>query len=146
MRKLRRFLALTPLERRLLLAAFVLLPLVALALRIAGLRVLQGTLKRTRSTSKPRAEASRVAYLVDAAANQFPWPPTCLTRSLVLDTLLRGLGIESEVRIGVRLSAGSLEAHAWVQCEGRPLNDSEDIARRFEPFDGAISARSFSNP
>ena len=60
------------------------------------------------------------------------WPFSdgpCLRRSLVAAHLLRGEG--AAVRLGVPRLPGALIAHAWVEIDGRPL---EDVSRyqRFE--------------
>jgi hypothetical protein len=40
----------------------------------------------------------------------------------------------TELRIGVRKSAGALEAHAWVEYQGLVLNDRDDVCQRFAAF------------
>ena len=82
--------------------------------------------------------------MVNIAGRYAPGPATCLTRSLFLSWLLRGWGVSCELRIGVRLNDGALEAHAWVEHLGMPINDADDIALRFAPFDGLIPFSSFS--
>src|SRR5688500_12244795 len=64
--------------------------------------------------------ADRLATLVTAAARHHLRPMTCLPRALALHTLLRRNGIQTDLRIGVRREAGSLQAHAWVEHAGAP--------------------------
>ena len=85
-----------------------------------------------RRTDLDRARAT--ARLVQAAARYGLFRPTCLPQSLVLCWLLRRQGLAGELRIGVRPEPSRLEAHAWVEFQGRPLNDGADVARRFAPF------------
>ena len=75
-----------------------------------------------------------LAEAVNIAARHTPFHATCLTRSLLLCWLLRRHGVASELRIGVNLSSGTLQAHAWVECAGRPVNDRGDITDMFKPF------------
>lgn len=140
--------ALTWPERRLLLTAILLLPSFALALRFLGLMRFRAWLDlRPGAVLAPRREPiASVATLVGAAANHGPFPSTCLTRSLLLDWLLRRRGVKSEMRIGVRVAKGTLEAHAWVEVDGRPVNDAPDIAQRYAPISGALPAQTLSSP
>ena len=71
-------------------------------------------------------------------------PSNCLTRSLLLVWLLRRRGVSTDLRIGVRLSQGNLEAHAWVEHEGSAINEASDIGARFAAFDAPLSYQLFS--
>ncbi len=75
---------------------------------------------------------------MDAAARLLaPWA-SCLPRSVTLQWLLRRRRMEADLRIGVRKVESGIEAHAWVEHRGRPLNDTSDVHRRYAAFDGAI--------
>ena len=148
-RKLSQFRALPPAERRIVIAAMLRLPLFWIGLRLLGLQRLQARLQRSplgpASTASP-AELQRTGYLVNAAANQALGPANCLTRSLYLWWLLRRRGVESELRIGVRLADGALEAHAWVEHAGVPINDRPDVSADFPPFAEPVSPSRFTAP
>ena len=45
----------------------------------------------------------------------------------------------SELRIGVQCQGEKFQAHAWVEYEGYPLNDSADVRKRFATFESAIN-------
>jgi hypothetical protein len=45
--------------------------------------------------------------------------------------LLRRRRIGSELRIGVRRQGTSIRAHAWVEVDGTPANDSADHVALF---------------
>lgn len=61
--------------------------------------------------------------------------PLCLARSLALVDLLRRHGIaDAVVRVGVRMSDGTLFAHAWVEWRGIVLGDTADGVRIFTPI------------
>jgi hypothetical protein len=59
---------------------------------------------------------------------------------LVLSALLEHQGIGAEVRIGVRMEPLGLAAHAWVEVDGRPVNDAPGIADVFQPLQSPASA------
>lgn len=109
-----------------------------------GLARLQAFLAQRKARGAPILDARRIVYCVDAAARYSPVIPTCLVRSLVLQALLRRGGIASDLRIGVRLDEGRLDAHAWIEAGGVPLNDAPDVAERYGPFAGGLAARSFA--
>ena len=138
--KLRRF---SGAERRLLLVSAILLPLLAAALRVIGFaRVRRWLLHSTvRRSARPEVEPEKLAVLVNAASNRLPIAGSCLTRSLLLDWMLRRRGVDSALRLGVRLDKGRLQAHAWVEIGGRPVNDAPGVAGQFAPFEGRRSAR-----
>lgn len=79
--------------------------------------------------------------LVNRVAHHVLPPDNCLTRSLCLQWLLRRHGIDTELRLGVKLDEGQLHAHAWVEMGGHPVNDREDVAERFLPFEKPLSAQ-----
>ena len=83
-------------------------------------------------------DARSTPALVRAAARHCPYYTTCLPQSLTLWWLLRRQGIESDLRFGARKEAGQMEAHAWVELGGIPLNDTLDVDQRFKPFERAV--------
>jgi len=133
-------------EWRVLAEAALLIPVVRMRLRIFGLARL---LAARQSPSRSARESSdlpprRVAALVVAASNRFPLHASCLARSLVLDRLLRARGFAPELRIGVRVERGGLDAHAWIECDGQPLDDAPDVASRYATFDGPVPLEAFA--
>jgi hypothetical protein len=124
------------------MASLCWLPIISLALRVLGFKRTQAFLLRSRKSPTRHQEddpgaaayACLAAQMVGAAAWRGPYHATCLERSLLLWWLLRRAGIPTDLRIGVRLDAGRLAAHAWVERDGRPLNDSADVGRRFAAF------------
>jgi hypothetical protein len=128
-------------DRHLALALLALLPSVAAAIRIFGLRRVCRFLSRhpfigDGAGASDMLSACEVGRLVNAAAFRIPGRPNCLTRSVTLWWILRRRAIDSALRIGVRTAAGHFEAHAWVELAGLVLNDAADIAQRFAPFEG----------
>ncbi|MBE0614411.1 MAG: lasso peptide biosynthesis B2 protein [Burkholderiales bacterium] len=133
MRQLRKFFALNPAGRTIVLHSFLLLPMVALSLRAFGMARTRAMLGRL----GPRADGAatalaplELARLVDAVAALLR--VRCLARSLALWQLLRNRGTSTEVRLGVsKLADGGLTAHAWIEYEGLPLNDHTDVLERY---------------
>ena len=143
--------ALTSAQRRTLLQAWWLLPVFWLGLRTLGLPRLQARLaaKPLPITAPgqpplPLAEVQALGKAVNIAARHTPFHATCLSRSLVLGWLLRRQGVASDLRIGVRLVGGALDAHAWVELEGVPVNDSADIAQTFAAFGDIVPLAAFN--
>jgi hypothetical protein len=145
--KFARLRALSWAEQRVLVEAMLLLPLFWIGLRVLGLSRFLAWLTRSPivvRASRSGEDLAALGALVNIAGNHVPFPSTCLTRSLLLNWLLRCRGVESELRIGVRLNDGKFDAHAWVEHEGKPLNDAKDIAARFAAFKEPLSDRLFS--
>ena len=70
---------------------------------------------------------------VDAAAGLYVKRAWCLQRSAACVCLLRSQGLPAELVLGVRTFP--FEAHAWVELEGRILNDKLDYVGRFLVLD-----------
>ena len=139
-RKYRTLSGLSAAERSLLICAVWLLPLVAIALQVKGLRFTQDLLllafRSRRSNSEPNSEQiwTTVRMVKTAAKYYQPWA-NCLKKSLVLWILLRDRGIISEIRIGVQRESTTFAAHAWVEYQGIVLNDGDDVHQRFQAFE-----------
>jgi hypothetical protein len=144
MRRLRRFMALSPTQRRLFLRAWLALPVIDLMLRLLGLqrteRILGGSgaptsMPRT-STPSPAdiAAAEADAVLIAIAGRYAIGNGSCLRQALLLWWLLRRRGCRPEIRIGVTVRDG-FAAHAWVELDGRPLAQLPDQQGRFVPME-----------
>lgn len=133
MRRLGKYLALTPAGRAIVRHSLLLLPAVALSLRARGMARTSAALARLEWLSGDAAGAlapAEVARLVDGVAALLR--TSCLPRSLVLWRFLRRRGASAGVRLGVsRQADGSLRAHAWLEFEGAPLNDYADVLERY---------------
>ena len=149
--RLARFNGLSPAQQRMLLAAWLWLPFFWLGLRVLGLPRLQSFLQCRPLAAEPASvptlpEIQGFGDAVNIAARYSPLRTTCLTRSLLLGWLLRRRGVTSELRIGVRLTQGMLDAHAWVECEGVPVNDRPDVKAQFAAFGDLIPLKAFQLP
>lgn len=85
-------------------------------------------------------EIRRWTRLVDAASRHV-MPASCLTRSIALSRVLRRRGTDAAVRIGVRTADNRVEAHAWVEIDGRPVNDEVAVTRAYAPFPQTVADR-----
>lgn len=141
-------------DRALVIRAMFLLPIVATSLKTVGLRRTQSWLTRNSlrpmvppSTEQTRTNVRRAAQMVAAACRRSPLRSGCLPRTIVLWSLLRRQGIDSDVRIGVRRDTqGEFQAHAWLEWNGEVTNDGRDVAREYLPLTALDSVESNCNP
>lgn len=128
-----KFRLLTPAARRVVLHSLILLPIVALGLRLQGTKRTASALRRASgkvARKKILLSPVETARLV-ASASSF-LRTTCLPRSMVLCHLLRRDGIPAEMRLGVSKSeGGAFSAHAWVELDGLPLAESTKVRERY---------------
>lgn len=74
------------------------------------------------------------------AARAHPLKVECLPKSIVLVTMLKNMGIESKLCLGIAKqdSASSADlrlgfsSHAWVELADGPIGESDSLARDFE--------------
>jgi len=131
MRRLRKFLALSPADQALILRCLGLLAVVRLGLNT--LRV-ERVIEELNRWIKPRAGASleehelgRIAWAVKAASACVPGA-TCLTQALTLQSILRSHGCLTELKFGVRRKPdGQFHAHAWVVFRGRVVIGDDSL-------------------
>jgi len=142
-KRFKKFFALSVGERRTLLHALVAIPSVAVAMKVWGLDRVQWFLERRAERARRRhpaevadmvQQARAAAGLVEAAGRGGVWRPDCLERSVVLSYLLQRKGIDTEMRFGCRREEGNLSFHAWLERDGRVINDSDDVADLYTPF------------
>lgn len=141
-RRWRGFIALEPADRILFLKLWGQLAIVSVLLRLLVLRHVRRLLTRL-IPKKPNdaigpdqtmSYAQRVGYLTRKASRHLPIEASCLRQSLLVWWFLRRRGLGVELRIGVDNREEFL-AHAWVELDGRPVNDSPGVTEGFHPFD-----------
>lgn len=59
------------------------------------------------------------------------WRGTCLYRSAAEVLLRREAGQPARLRIGAQRAGEEIGAHAWVECDGRPVGLDAGEAERF---------------
>ena len=112
------------------------LRLIQASLRLRGfqptMRSLQWLIERAKGdvfdgTTRWVAEINHVATPIR--------PASCLDKSVFLWFLMRQRGLDGRIRIGVAFDPERrLDGHAWVEFEGRVVNDAPDFAQRFAVF------------
>ena len=82
--------------------------------------------------SAPRVDVERLTKIFRVGEGLYPArnaPLDCLPRSLAFTRFLRRAGWQAQHVIGVALYP--FEAHAWVEMDGVPLDESATYLRRF---------------
>jgi hypothetical protein len=125
-------------DRRLVLEAAIVLAVVWVGLWVLSFARVRGLIDRYAhqprvSLDQARPAVGRIGWAVSAVAHRSPVPMTCLRQALAADAILRRRGFVSQLRFGVQLhrnnSFRSLEAHAWVECEGAiVVGDIKELA------------------
>lgn len=130
-------------ERREFVAFAAIIPIITLALHTIGFRRTQAALAASiRRRPAGRTDARDVAVRgLQRARRYAPYRGNCLPQSLALWWRLRRQGLQAEFCLGARLDAGELAAHAWVEADGRALNDSPTVRDRFAAFESLGSSR-----
>ncbi|MDH3254415.1 MAG: lasso peptide biosynthesis B2 protein [Acidobacteriota bacterium] len=125
-------------EKKTLVQAWCLLPLVDVCLRAASFesakKALGVVVGKEPSVPDLDVEPERLSRLVEIASRQHLWPIRCLPRAMVLEGLLRRSGVDCALQIGARREARGVAAHAWVEIEGRPIGEAENVDERFPPL------------
>jgi hypothetical protein len=47
--------------------------------------------------------------------------------------------VETDLRVGIRKTAGKFEAHAWMELDGEPVNESIEVVRTYDAYPKAVS-------
>jgi len=87
-----------------------------------------------RRASPSRPSVDEIVWAVRVGSRYVP-AATCLTQALAARVMLGREGYDSTLRIGVaRAERGALQAHAWVECDGRVVIGQTDTPTRFTPL------------
>ena len=139
MRRVHKLVRLSPADRRLLIRAAWLLGMVRLGLWLLPFARLRRLLAKARRATCS-VPMDKVTWAVSVMGRYIP-VATCLAQALATQALLVRCGHPASLRIGVARSKGrQLQAHAWVESEGRiVLGDLEDLAHYtpLPPLEGA---------
>lgn len=116
----------TPAERRLLAHAMLLHAAVATGVFILSIRSLMALLDRLyalddRRAGPPTDTIDIVLWAAATAAHRWPREGTCLSHAIVARSLLRRIGVDTTLRIGVHRSRGRFAAHAWLERAGEVI-------------------------
>ncbi|MBW4516109.1 MAG: lasso peptide biosynthesis B2 protein [Timaviella obliquedivisa GSE-PSE-MK23-08B] len=128
-------------DRLHLLNAFLLLSLIRLSLWLLPFRLVLKLVQRLSnplqisqkggSPVSPDYPISHIVWRVNVSSQYMPGGAKCLARALTTQVLLHRQGYLPDLRIGVaKAAAGQLEAHAWVEYQGRVvIGQLKDLAR-----------------
>jgi hypothetical protein len=114
---------------------FVTLLATRLALKTLGFRrtVRLARWRGRRLGPRPaRGSAEAAARAVAIAGAFFPGRAVCLEQSIALFIVLKKLGQDATLRIGVQ--PYPFLAHAWVEHRGQPVLEDDEALRRFTAF------------
>jgi len=75
----------------------------------------------------------RVCTAVNHACAWYPKQALCLQRSFITTFLLRKRGIPAQMVLGAQKLP--FKAHAWVEVEGRPINERSSVQTTFAVWD-----------
>lgn len=121
---------LTRKQRKLLARAFLRLGWTVLNLRLRPVSYLRRRLQAApfASPAVPHVQPEDAAWAVALAARFVPGGDNCLAQALAGAALLRQLGLQAEIRLGVDNQAG-FAAHAWLECDGRIILGAREAER-----------------
>jgi len=104
--------------------------------RLAGFARVHGWLRRRHSRTRGRpswATADDIVWAVDEACVWYVKRAACLQRSVIATWLLRRHGLQAQLVIGCRPLP--FESHAWVEVDGRIVNDRPQYQKVFTVVD-----------
>jgi hypothetical protein len=145
MRKLRLFLLLAPVERRLAMEALLLPIAISTGFTLFGVSRTQAWARRWALIGKRRSAPGDPAIEVEMAcrAQRRVMRATgvrgpCLVRSLTLWAMLQRGGIEANLRVGFRKRSGKWEGHAWLEHNESPINEVGSETRTFTVYEEPV--------
>ncbi|KAB8330904.1 lasso peptide biosynthesis B2 protein [Scytonema tolypothrichoides VB-61278] len=139
MKQLRNFLKLSGSDRYLLAITFILLGAIRLGLFFLAFRNLLKLLQKINKPNirfpfeiqKSQISVGKIVWAVNVATRYMPGGAKCLARALTTHFFMNRYHYSSELRIGVaKEQGGQLEAHAWIEYEGRvAIGNLPDLSR-----------------
>lgn len=109
-------------------------------LRVLPFRVIMRLAGGVRADQTPAAAhystrnaiAAGVGRALRRAESRLPWKSTCLVQALAGRFMLMRRGVASTLVLGVARQNGSIQAHAWLVCDGAVCGGAE--SGRFQPI------------
>lgn len=124
--KLKKFTALSSLEKKKFLEAWLVLGIMRAAMWMTSFKQLTGSLKQQNGGSQAPSLSEQDEIIADTigkaictAANNTPWESACLVQSLTAQRMLQRRGISGVFYLGVRkheTGEEQMSAHAWTRC------------------------------
>ena len=139
MARIRKFLSLPFSVQFLLLKTASLLALIRLGLWLLPFKAILASrdrmLKESTDTDVTDLAAVRQTVWAVTVTSRYVPKASCLTQALAAQILLRQQGYPADLRIGVcKGDANQLEAHAWIELDGRVVIGGEDSPSRYAAF------------
>jgi len=131
MKKLHRFVLLSPGERRLLLEAGILMFAFRLALWLLPSRTVINVARchGFQSGEPTDLGTKQIGWAVEAVSRCVP-KPTCLVKALTARVLLENAGFAARLHIGVaKTNDERFVAHAWVEAQGAVITGGSELER-----------------
>lgn len=102
--------------------------------------------KNEKSTLHLNRKLQAFIHTIEKAGRHHWAKMNCLRRCLVTQELLYQHGVSCDLCIGVRKSDrnSTLEAHSWLEVNGKPINDSEALINTYSKLMGGNASRQFS--
>jgi Transglutaminase-like superfamily len=88
---------------------------------------------RVRSVQRPEDIVQKVCAAVDIACTWYWKDVLCLQRSATTTSMLRQHGVHAELVIGIQQLP--FRSHAWVEVDGRVVNDKEYVRETYLVLD-----------
>lgn len=124
MRRFHKFFFLPSTDRWLLIKSFIFLWAIRLGFWILSFpkvhRMVLVKIQRSAYSPYKQPAIRQVPWAV-TVASRYVLKATCLTQALTVQILLAQMGIRSDLRIGIKKVTEILEAHAWVELEGKVI-------------------------
>ncbi|MBD2663431.1 hypothetical protein B6N60_03317 [Richelia sinica FACHB-800] len=140
MKHLHKWLRLRNSDRQLLLTTAITLTMIRLGLWLLPWKILYKLVNRIVQLPLDHPEADEaiwcaVVWAVETVSRYLFPPPKCLARALVTQILLAWQGYRTKLCIGVAKNPqGNLEAHAWVESQGKIIIGKLTNQAKFIPL------------
>jgi Transglutaminase-like superfamily len=133
--KLKTLLRMSGRDRLQIALTFLLLAAIRLGLWLLPFQtLLQNLEKLGRVTPASSLSVRQIVWMVNVSSRYMPGVK-CLARALTARVLLNWYGYASELRIGVaKGEQGELEAHAWVEYQGKVIIGGLSTLSRYVPL------------
>lgn len=113
------------------MAVTALVPIISVSLWTLGFRRtvdwIKVTARRKNDVSSDVDVVKEGVAALSRVKRYTPWSGRCLARALGLWWILRRRGVAASLHLGVRITDGKLDAHAWVVHQERVLADSDSV-------------------
>ncbi len=138
MRALDRWQTLDAFDRRALPSAAWRLFVVRISLAVLGVQRTQRKLGRFAPAGVLTLEMAdpwhRRALALRRVGGRIPGA-RCLARAMVLWWWMRSEGLDPRLCMGVRSGVDAIEGHAWIECDGHTIDETEDVAASYQHLD-----------